>query len=326
MPLFRRRGEGRRFTRLFFTSDLHGSDACFMKFLNAADAYRATVLVLGGDITGKVMVPVVRRDGRWEAEVFGERRTAETDDELADIERLLRRNGFYPYRTTSEELEELERDKSRMQDVFLGLMRESISRWMEMAEDKLGGRDIRCFVNLGNDDQEELKELIEASDVVTYPDGKVVEIDDDHSMASLGYSNMTPWRCPRDVPDEELARKIEALAPGVPDMSRCIFNFHVPPYDSNLDLAPELTDELKPLLAGGQPKMAPIGSRAVRQALERYQPLAALHGHVHESRGTVEIGRTLCINPGSEYSEGLVRGVLLNIRSGEILSHQFVSG
>jgi Icc-related predicted phosphoesterase len=325
MPLFRRRGEGRGFTRLFFTTDVHGSDACFMKFLNAADAYKATVLVLGGDLTGKVMVPVVRLDGRWEAEVFGKRRSVEIE-ELAAIESLLRRNGFYPYRTTPEEVEELDRDRSRMQEVFIGLMRESISRWMEMAEDKLEGRDVRCYVNLGNDDHEDLKELIVASNAVTYPDGKVLEIDDDHSMASLGYSNMTPWRCPRDIPDEELARKIEALAPEVPDMSRCIFNFHVPPYDSNLDLAPELTDDLEPILVGGQPKMAPVGSRAVRQALERHQPLAALHGHVHESRGAIEIGRTLCINPGSEYSEGIVRGVLLNIRGGEILSHQFVSG
>lgn len=326
MPLFRRRTEGRDFTRLFFTSDIHGSDACFSKFLNAADAYKANVLVLGGDLTGKVMVPVVRRDGRWEAEVFGQTRTAEGDDELQDIERLLRRNGFYPYRTTPDQVEELGRDKVRMEAVFKDLMRESISRWMEMAEDKLAGRDVRCLVNLGNDDHEDLKEIIEASEVVTYPDGRVLEIDDEHSMASLGYSNMTPWRCPRDVPDEELARKIEAVASEVPDMSRCVFNFHVPPYDSSLDLAPELTDDLRPKLVGGQPKMAPIGSRAVREALERYQPLAALHGHVHESRGAIHIGRTLCVNPGSEYSEGIIRGVLLNLRGGEVRSHQFVSG
>lgn len=326
MALFRRRGNESSFTRLFFTTDIHGSDACFIKFLNAAQTYRADVLVLGGDIAGKVMTPVIRRDRRWEAEVFGEVRTAETERELAEIEALLRRNGFYPYRTTPEEVEELDRDKARVDEVFSGLMSESINRWMAMAEDKLAGSDVRCLVNLGNDDHEELASVIEASEIITYPDGRIIDIDDQHSIASLGYSNMTPWHCPRDIPDEDLARKIEGLVSQAVDLERCIFNFHVPPYDSTLDLAPELTKDLEPVLVGGQPKIVPIGSRAVRDAIERHQPLAGLHGHVHESKGTAMIGRTLCINPGSEYSEGIVRGVLLNLRSGRILSHQFVSG
>jgi uncharacterized protein len=326
VALFRRRGKESSFTRLFFTTDIHGSDACFIKFLNAAQTYRADVLVLGGDIAGKVMTPVIRRDRRWEAEVFGEVRTAETERELAEIEALLRRNGFYPYRTTPEEVEELERDKARVDEVFSGLMSESIARWMAMAEDKLAGSDVRCLVNLGNDDHEELASVIEASEIITYPDGKLIGIDDQHSIASLGYSNMTPWHCPRDVPDEDLATKIEGLVSQAADLECCIFNFHAPPYDSTLDLAPELTEDLEPVLVGGQPKIVPIGSRAVRDAIERHQPLAGLHGHVHESKGTAMIGRTLCINPGSEYSEGICRGVLLNLRSGRILSHQFVSG
>lgn len=326
MPLFGRQKRNTRFTRVFFTTDLHGSDACFNKFVNAVDTYEAQVLVVGGDITGKVMVPVVEEDGGWSAEVFGQRRKAQTRSELAELEKVLRTNGFYPYRADRAALDRLAQDEAEVDRVFRDLMRESVSRWMGMAESKLRGRDVRCFVNLGNDDHQELADLIEASDVVTFPDERVVDIDDTHTMASLGYSNMTPWRCPRDVTEEDLAEKIEHLMGRVPDMERCLFNFHVPPYDSNLDVAPELTEDLEPVSVGGQPKMVPVGSRAVRAAIEQHQPMAGLHGHIHESRGVAEIGRTLCINPGSEYTEGIVRGVLLNLRDGKVLSHQFVSG
>lgn len=324
----RRRGpdRDRDFTRVFYTTDVHGSDACFAKFLNAADRYRADVLVLGGDVAGKMLVPVVRVDGRWKAEVFGEVRTAETERELADVERVLRTNGFYPYRTTPEEVESLRQDPARLERTFLEAMKESMARWMEMADRKLAGTGVRCYVNLGNDDPEELRPVIEAAEHVVYPDEKVVDLDGEHQMASCGYANMTPWKCPRDLSEDELAGKLEAVAAQVRDVDRCIFNFHAPPYDSTLDLAPEVTEDLKPVLVGGQPKMVPVGSRAVREAIERHQPLLALHGHIHESRGAVRIGRTLCINPGSEYSEGVVRGVLINLRDGRILSHQFVTG
>lgn len=326
MPLLGRKKRERGHTRIFFTTDLHGSDACFKKFVNAADTYDAQVLVVGGDITGKVMVPIVRRGGVWEAEVFGGRRTAQSREELAELEKVLRTNGFYPYRTDPDGVDRLSQDETEVDRVFGRLMRDSISRWMDIADSKLAGSEVRCFVNLGNDDHQELAEIIEASEVVTFPDEKVVEIDDQHTMASLGYSNMTPWKCPRDVTEEELAVKLDDLARRVPNMERCLFNIHVPPYDSNLDLAPELTENLEAVSVGGQPKMVPVGSRAVRAAIEGHQPLAGLHGHVHESRGVAEIGRTLCINPGSEYTEGIVRGVLLNVRDGKLTSHQFVSG
>jgi uncharacterized protein len=242
------------------------------------------------------------------------------------LERILRTNGFYPYRTDPDGVARLDQDKTEIDRVFRQLMRDSISRWMKMAESKLAGKNVRCFVNLGNDDYQELGDIIEASDVVVFPDEKVVEIDDEHTMASLGYSNMTPWKCPHDVTEEALAEKLDDLASQVPDLERCVFNIHVPPYDSSLDLAPELTDDLEPVTVGGQPKIVPVGSRAVRAAIERHQPLAGLHGHVHESRGVVQIGRTICLNPGSQYTEGIVRGVLLNVGAGKVMSHQFVSG
>ncbi len=327
MRLFRKRSaQSRRFTRVFFTTDIHGSEPAFIKFLNAAKHYRADALVLGGDITGKMMITIVRAAGRWEAHLFGQSRVAETENELAELEKAIRTNGFYPYRTTREELAELEQDHSKVDALFTELMQESVSRWVDMAEDRLVGEGVKIFISLGNDDRDDVIPMLEASSVITYADSKVVWLDETHEMASVGYANMTPWKCPRDVTEEDLSSIIEEVAGQVQEMKSCVFNFHVPPYDSGLDLAPELDEHLNPVLIGGQPNIIPVGSHAVREAIERWQPLAGLHGHIHESRGTIKIGRTLCINPGSEYSEGLLRGVLLNLQDGKILSHQFVSG
>jgi Icc-related predicted phosphoesterase len=77
---------------------------------------------------------------------------------------------------------------------------------------------------------------------------------------------------------------------------------------------------------GGEAVEVPVGSHAVRQIIEEYQPLLALHGHIHESRGTARIGRTLCINSGSEYNTGRIHGVLVTLGDTEVLRHQFVVG
>ena len=69
--------------------------------------------------------------------------------------------------------------------------------------------------------------------------------------------------------------------------------------------------------------MASVGSIAVRAAIEKYQPLLGLHGHIHESRSAQKIGRTLCINPGSEYGEGVLRGILLELSSKGLEDHVF---
>jgi Icc-related predicted phosphoesterase len=144
-------------------------------------------------------------------------------------------------------------------------------------------------------------------------------------MLSLGYAHRTPFDSPRELDEDELFRRIEAMAERIPDHTRSIFNLHVPPYGSQLDLAPELDADLNVQVAAGQPKMAPCGSTAVREAIERWQPLLALHGHVHESRGANRLGRTLCINPGSDYHTGRISGVLVHL-NGDRADYQFVVG
>ena len=315
----------RKSTRIFFATDIHGSEPCFLKFINGATFYKANVIVLGGDITGKQIVTIENHQGVWHAHLFGQIWTASTPEELARLESQIRSNGYYPVQVTQEERVELEADPIKVEMLFTKLINETVTRWLRMAEERLRDLPVKCFISPGNDDQFDLDKILQDSDVVIYPEGQIIDLDGTHTMASCGFANMTPWHCPRDVEEDELSARLETMLVNLEDPSRCIFNFHAPPYDSTLDIAQEVDANLKPVMVGGQPHSIPVGSRAVREMIEKYQPLVGLHGHIHECRGVVELGKTICINPGSEYSEGILRGVLVNILDGELLSYQFVS-
>ena len=87
-------------TRLFFTTDIHGSEVCFRKFVNAGKFYRADVIICGGDITGKLMVPVIRQtDGSYKARLMGSDEVARGEEDLQSLEKRIRNAGYYPYRT-----------------------------------------------------------------------------------------------------------------------------------------------------------------------------------------------------------------------------------
>jgi len=160
-----------------------------------------------------------------------------------------------------------------------------------------------------------LEELLRASDFVDAAENRIVRIGD-HEMLSVGWSNHTPWDTPRECSEEELEARIDALAAQIEDMETAIFNIHVPPYGTGLDDAPELDENLKPVQGGKV--MKPVGSTAVRDAILEHQPLLALHGHIHESRGIQKLGRTTCINPGSVYGEGTLQGVIVELAPEEV--------
>jgi len=148
-------------------------------------------------------------------------------------------------------------------------------------------------------------------------------------MISIGLSTPTPWKTPREVSEEELWTEIEKMAAQVPDLHKAVFNFHDPPNDSTLDTCPMLDWSKDPpvqIVKAGQVVLHGAGSKSVRRAVETYQPILGLHGHIHESAGVAKIGRTVCINPGSEYGEGVLRGVLVQLRAGEVDGYQLTSG
>lgn len=316
-----------RRTTIFFATDIHGSERCFMKFINAAKFYQANVLILGGDITGKALVPLVRQvNGNYRANFLGQNPTLEGEQAIGDFERQVRHAGAYPFRTTAEELAAMEHERKLVDQLFSRLMTESVQRWCEIAEQRLQGSGVRCFISPGNDDEPEIADVLKAASYVELPEGHVIMIDDEHEMVSSGFANTTPWHAPRDIPDEDLAAFIESMTSQLHAPEKAVFNLHVPPYGTGLDTAPLLDENLKPLIVAGEVATGPVGSKAVRAAIERYQPLISVHGHIHESRAASKLGRTTCLNPGSEYGDGNLRAALVNLKGAKLQSYQLITG
>jgi Icc-related predicted phosphoesterase len=315
------------FKRIFFATDVHGSEICFRKFLASADFYKADILILGGDITGKMLVPITETsDGKYVSNYLDVERHFNSKEGLLAFEETVRNSGFYPYRTSQEELNALKEDSSKLDRLFSGLMMERLGGWISLAEETLKGKSKRCFITGGNDDPFEVSEVIRKSDLVVNPEEQVVAIDDSHEMISLGYSNPTPWKLPRDIPEEKLTEMIGSMASKLKTVGSSVFNLHVPPKDSMLDQCQMLdgsSSPPKPVTKNGHPVIYGGGSKAVIDAIQKYQPLLGLHGHIHESRAAQKFGRTLCLNPGSEYSEGILRGVIVSYDKDKIVSYQF---
>ena len=298
-----------------------------MKFLNAAKFYQANILILGGDMTGKMIVPLVNQgDGTSVADFLGVREVVKNTEEQSALEKRIRNSGYYPYSTSMDEFEALQNDKGLVDKLFSKVMAEGIKRWVGIAEQKLKGTDIKCYLSPGNDDRFDIDEVLKSSPAVIYPEDEVLKIDDYHEMITSGWVGTTPWNSPREVPEAELLAKFQPMIDKVQDMENAIFNIHNPPYETPLDLAPELDANLKPVIKGGSISMIHVGSITVRQLIEKYKPLLGIHGHIHESRGFVKLGRTLCINPGSEYGEGILRGAIINLDQKGIKNYMLTQG
>ncbi len=313
--------------RLFYTTDIHGSETCFRKFVNTPAVYKANIIVMGGDITGKTVTPITEVNGAYQCRLLGETLTAKNKDEIQKLKDTVRSIGSYPFLTTPKELEEIQAHQDSKKEIFDRLITESLQRWIQLAEEKLKGKKAQCYISPGNDDSYAIDGVLSSSSVIVNPDRRCVRLDQEHEMVSLGLSNITPWNCPRDVPEEKLKEILEHLSQDVERSETAVYNVHIPPFGTGIDDAPELDKDLAPKLEpGGKLKMIPVGSKAVRELLEKRQPLLGLHGHIHESKGFFRLGRTLCLNPGSEYQEGILKGLLLQISGNKVKDFIFTSG
>lgn len=312
-------------TKLFFATDIHGSDICWNKFLNAGKFYEADVLILGGDITGKAVVPFIHQGGeRYIGALLEQEFLLTTAEELADMKKRVRSRGYYPYLTNPDEIAELEKDPRRVTEIFNAEVLKIVQQWMEIAEKKLSGTDMKVYCSPGNDDMDAVDDIIRASKRVILVEGLVTQLDEHHEMIASGWSNRTPWNTHREEDEERLKIRYETMISQLKNRENAIFNVHVPPYKSGLDEAPELDKNLRPVLAGQALK--PVGSTALRETIERYQPLLGLHGHIHEGRGATRIGKTLCLNPGSMYEQGVLLGTIVKLGKNKIENYVLTSG
>jgi Icc-related predicted phosphoesterase len=310
---------------LYYAGDIHGSDVLWRKFINASSHYGVDALVMGGDITGKGLIPIIEEDGHYTARIIGERRVARTDEELRELEKAISMNGMYSMPITSGEYERLRTDEQRVHELFNETILQKLRGWIELADERLADSDVRAYVIPGNDDPWSVDAVLATGSRVIACDDAVTEVNG-HEMMSLGYSNITPWKTPRELDEDELYSRVRRLADQLQSPRSAIMNLHVPPHNSGLDTAFEVDDDLSYVTKGGQPHEVSIGSPAVRQIIEEVQPALSLHGHVHESKGITRIGRTWAINPGSDYPSGNLEGTVVDLAGDEVTKRLLVRG
>lgn len=312
-------------TTLFFATDVHGSDICWKKFINAGKFYGADIIVLGGDMTGKAIVPIIHQAGdTYKAVLLEQESMLHGEDEVQNMEKNIKSRGYYPYRTTPDEIAELNADPSRVDEIFHKEVLGTAERWLAYADEKLEGSGIRCYVAPGNDDMFELDDLIRTSKHVQLAEGLVIELDSHHEMISSGWSNITPWHTYREEDDDKLRTRYDSMISQLKDVKNSVFNLHVPPYGSTLDDVPELTEDLTPMHAGRS--LVPVGSHATRDVIMEHQPVLGLFGHIHEGKGAIRLGKTLCINPGSMYEQGRLLGAVVTLARNKVKSYILTTG
>jgi uncharacterized protein len=312
--------------RIVFGTDFHGSEVCFRKVFNLATRAKAEVVALGGDLCGKGLVPIVRREDGYTAVLAGVEVVATSARELEEVERRIRTNGLYPFVCEPDELEEMTQNHELVDERFRVEMVATVERWLTIADDKLSA-DQLCFSLPGNDDDWAIDSALEASSRVLNCDGRIVDLGM-MQVIGFGASNPTPWNSPRELDEDDIYARLSTIAEGLDDGRPWIANVHVPPFRSTLDDAPMLDERMREVRRAGNPMVTPVGSTAVRRWLEERQPLVSLHGHIHESRSSTRIGQTLAVNPGSDYSAGVMTGAVITVDLNKRVARgpQFVSG
>ncbi|HKM79324.1 MAG TPA: metallophosphoesterase [Candidatus Bathyarchaeia archaeon] len=316
--------------RIFFASDIHASDIAFRKFLNAGNYYRADALLYGGDITGKALIFIEKdRDGNYQADFLGTHEVVKGEEQLKILTQKIMDRGYYYRIMGGAEIDATMQSKDEMHRLITEEMIKRVENWLELSRSLLANSQKKMYLLLGNDDPRDVLDAIRSG-----TNENIIDVNEKNFTLGCGiegigvpFSNVTPWKLPGDVPEDELQSKIEKLASGVQDIPHSIFLIHVPPVDTAIDEAP-LLEDLKIKVDVTGIKTTHVGSIAVRSAIEKFQPMLSLHGHIHESRGVARIGKTLCINPGSEYEQGVLRGAVINIdeKSKKLRSHLLVSG
>ena len=312
-------------TNILFATDMHGSEGAWRKFLNASAMLKVNVAICGGDLTGKMIVPIIERsDGKYNYYFMGKIYTIESKD-LEKAFKDVRGIGYYPYQTTESEYEEMRQNSTKVDDVFHKVMEATLKNWLDLIRQKVPN-ETQVIVCPGNDDRTLVDDVINNHKDVINAEGKVIKIDEMHELISTGWVNPSPWKTAREEDDDKLEVRLKKYISQLKDTNSAIFNFHAPPFESKLDEAPLLDKDLNPIIQGGRVVMVPVGSKAVRKLIEKYKPLLGLHGHIHESSGSIKIGKTHCVNPGSEYAEGILRAFLIELKGNQITKLQRIEG
>lgn len=310
---------------IFFATDVHGSEICWKKFIAAGKFYETQVIILGGDMTGKAIVPIVAQGGgKYKVTLLDQESILDSKEQVDQMVSTIKNRGYYPYVTDPDEVQHLSTVPGASDTLFLKEALNTVGKWMEYADAKLEGTGMRCFVCPGNDDMFEIDDVIRQAKHVELVEGKVTQLDENHEMISAGWSTPTPWNTHREESEEALRQRIQVMIDKLQNVKNSVFNLHNPPYGSGLDEAPELTKDMRPAYAGRS--LVPVGSHAVLELIEKYGPLLTLHGHIHEGKGTRKYRNTLCINPGSMYEQGMLHGAVIELKPSKVGNYVLTTG
>ena len=286
---------------------------------------KVDVAICGGDLTGKMIVPIVEHKNRKYSYYHLKKTYTIDSSELEKAIKDIKGIGYYPYVTSETEYEEMSRNPKKVDEVFHKVMLSTLKDWFDLIPQKVP-KETKIVVCPGNDDRFPVDDLVNSHKHVINGEGTVIEIDDQHEMVSCGWVNPSPWKTAREEEEEKLEERLEKYISKLKNVENAIFNFHAPPYQTKLDEAPLLDKDLNPVIQGGRVIMVPVGSKAVKKMIEKYQPFLGLHGHIHESSGSIKIGKTYCVNPGSEYAEGILRAFLIEYKGNKIVRLQRIEG
>ncbi|MHA1631554.1 MAG: metallophosphoesterase family protein [Candidatus Freyarchaeota archaeon] len=314
--------------KLFFAVDVHGSTVVWRKWIKTPEIYKVDTLILAGDLTGKALVPLIKQpDGTWRSSYFGRTWVMRNEEEIKSYQEKLEGAGIYHFKTTREEVEEMKNNPKLVGKMIKEKMVERLRGWIEFLLSNIDTKKTMVVVMPGNDDEFVIDPVIKSFEDrgIIYPLDKVFEIEG-HEVISSAYANPTPWNTPREMEEKDLEKHLKKHIDKLKNVENSIFNFHVPPYGTRLDLAPKLSKDLKIETVAGSVEYVHVGSKAVRKLEEKYQPMLGLHGHIHESTAIENIGRTLCLNPGSEYGEGILRGFIIEISRKGVENYWRVEG
>ncbi|HXZ90824.1 MAG TPA: phosphoesterase [Candidatus Dormibacteraeota bacterium] len=314
--------------RIFFSVDVHGNTMVWRKWLSAVQYYQVNTLMLCGDLTGKMLVPLIKQhDGSYEVRFFQQKNKVKNEQEYKVMVDRIENSGNYPFDATPEEIEVLRKSKDKVDALMKQSIMERIKKWCELAVEKLDLKKTQLIMMPGNDDIKEVDSIIKSYEDkgIVYPLDKIVQIGGVDTL-SFEYVNPSPWDTPRELSESDMTKRIDEIASKLSDPRKSIFNFHCPPYGTKIDMAPQLDKSLKPVTEGGAVVFAHCGSKAVLEALKKYQPMIGLHGHIHEAGATDKVGETPVVNPGSEYGEGMIRGIIIDIEDGKVAKHWRVEG
>ncbi len=312
-------------TRILFASDIHGSKMVWLKFLNAIKVYKANIAIMGGDLSAKEILPIIynAKSNSYQARLLGKKYNVKSKQELNELQEQAKYSGIIPFITDSdsEELQRISNDPTYQRKFFEDLDVSAILEWIEIAKNTSFEEDTRIIIIPGNDDSKKIDDILIKDNFILHPD---LELDTYHKLISFEYVNPTPWNSQRELPEKELKKKLKQKFDSVNDYDHIIAAIHAPPFKSGLDIAPKLDKKQRVVHLLGAPYYSAVGSKAVREIIEEYQPKLTLHGHIHESGGFTYIGKTLCVNPGSEYNIGVLKAYLIELSKEKIENFKLV--